>query len=248
MAVKGRIHSLESFGAADGPGVRYVIFLKGCNMRCKYCHNPDSWAHGDCTEAEVPELMKKILRYQSYWGKDGGITVSGGEPLLQAEFVTELFKAAKKENINTALDTSGEPFTKEEPMFSMYRELLEYTDLVLLDIKEINDDRHIRLTGKSNKNTLSMAEYLADIGKPTWIRHVLVPEYTDFDEDLEKLGNYIRNDLKNVVKTEILPYHTLGVFKWEKLGIKYDLDGIQAPSPERITNAKNMLSLDISTN
>ena len=243
MGVKGKIHSLESFGAADGPGVRFVVFLKGCNMRCRYCHNPDSWALEDCTLSEVPELISRIKRYQSYWGKDGGITVSGGEPLLQAEFVTELFKAAKEENINTALDTSGEPFTCDEPVFSVYRELLKYTDLVLLDIKEINDERHIRLTGKSNKNTLSMAKYLADINKPVWIRHVLVPEYTDFDEDLEELGNYIRNNLKNVTKTEVLPYHTLGVFKWEKLGINYSLDGISPPSSERITNAEKLLHL-----
>ena len=243
MGVKGKIHSLESFGAADGPGVRFVVFLKGCNMRCRYCHNPDSWALEECTLSEVPELISRIKRYQSYWGKDGGITVSGGEPLLQAEFVTELFKAAKEENINTALDTSGEPFTFDEPVFSVYRELLEYTDLVLLDIKEINDERHIRLTGKSNKNTLSMAKYLADINKPVWIRHVLVPEYTDFDEDLEELGNYIRNNLKNVTKTEVLPYHTLGMFKWEKLGINYSLDGISPPSSERIANAEKLLRL-----
>lgn len=244
MGIKGRIHSLESFGAADGPGVRYVVFLKGCNMRCKYCHNPDSWAHEEFSEMEVSELMNKILRYKSYWGKDGGITVSGGEPLLQSEFVTELFKAAKKENINTALDTSGEPFTREEPMFSSYKELLEYTDLVLLDIKEINDERHIKLTGKSNKNTLTMAEYLAGINKPVWIRHVLVPGYTDFDEDLEALGNYIRTNLKNVTRTEILPYHTLGTFKWEKLGIKYSLEGITPPSSDRITNAESFLKIN----
>ncbi len=240
MSTKGIIHSLESFGAADGPGVRFVIFLKGCNMRCRYCHNPDSWSKENGEEMSVDELMKKIMRYKSYWGADGGITVSGGEPLLQIEFVTELFKAAHAEGINTALDTSGNPFTKNEPFFTQFNNLMEFTDLVLLDIKEINSKRHIELTTQKNDNILEMAQYLSQINKPVWIRHVLVPQYSDFDEDLSELGEFISN-LSNVKRVEVLPYHTLGTFKWEKLGMKYTLDGISPPDQQRIKNAQERL-------
>lgn len=240
LSTKGIVHSLESFGAADGPGVRFVVFLKGCNLRCKYCHNPDSWGETGGEETDAGQLIKKILRYKSYWGEEGGITVSGGEPLIQIDFVTELFKLAKAEGIHTAIDTSGEPFTVEEPFISKFNELMKYTDLVLLDIKEINDERHKELTGKTNKNILSLAQYLSQIKMPVWIRHVLVPENTDYDEDLDALGEFI-STLSNVKKVEVLPYHTLGVFKWEKLGIKYRLEGISSPSSERMTNAQKRL-------
>lgn len=243
MGTKGIIHSFESFGAADGPGVRFVVFLKGCNMRCKYCHNPDSWSEKGGQEADADEVMKKVSRYKSYWGEEGGITVSGGEPLIQIDFVTELFKKAKLEGINTAIDTSGEPFTMKEPFISKFDELMKYTDLVLLDIKEIDDIKHRELTGKTNENILLLAEYLSKIQKPVWIRHVLVPENTDFDEDLDKLGEFI-SKLSNVKKVEVLPYHTLGVFKWENLGMKYRLEGIGTPTSERITNAKKRLGCD----
>lgn len=243
MGTKGIIHSFESFGAADGPGVRFVVFLKGCNMRCKYCHNPDSWSEKGGQESDADEVMKKVSRYKSYWGEEGGITVSGGEPLIQIDFVTELFKKAKLEGINTAIDTSGEPFTMKEPFISKFDELMKYTDLVLLDIKEIDDIKHRELTGKTNENILLLAEYLSKIQKPVWIRHVLVPENTDFDEDLDKLGEFI-SKLSNVKKVEVLPYHTLGVFKWENLGMKYRLEGIGTPTSERITNAKKRLGCD----
>lgn len=243
MGTKGIIHSFESFGAADGPGVRFVVFLKGCNMRCKYCHNPDSWSEKGGQEADADEVMKKVSRYKSYWGEEGGITVSGGEPLIQIDFVTELFKKAKLEGINTAIDTSGEPFTMKEPFISKFDELMKYTDLVLLDIKEIDDIKHRELTGKTNENILLLAGYLSKIQKPVWIRHVLVPENTDFDEDLDKLGEFI-SKLSNVKKVEVLPYHTLGVFKWENLGMKYRLEGIGTPTSERITNAKKRLGCD----
>lgn len=243
LGTKGIIHSFESFGAADGPGVRFVVFLKGCNMRCKYCHNPDSWSEKGGQEADADEVMKKVSRYKSYWGEEGGITVSGGEPLIQIDFVTELFKKAKLEGINTAIDTSGEPFTMKEPFISKFDELMKYTDLVLLDIKEIDNIKHRELTGKTNENILLLAEYLCKIQKPVWIRHVLVPENTDFDEDLDKLGEFI-SKLSNVKKVEVLPYHTLGVFKWENLGVKYRLEGIGAPTPERIKNAKKRLGCD----
>lgn len=240
MSITGKIHSLESFGAADGPGVRFIVFLKGCDMRCKYCHNPDSWAARGGEEWTPEDLFKKIIRYKSYWGKDGGITVSGGEPLLQIDFVTELFKLAKKEGVHTTIDTSGNPFTREEPFFSKFNELMKYTDLLLLDIKEINPERHLELTKQKNDNILDLAKYLAEINKKVWIRHVLVPDNSDFDEDLDKLGEFIAG-LGNVERVDVLPYHTLGTFKWENLGIKYSLEGIEPPSDERVENAKKRL-------
>ena len=238
----GHIHSTESFGAADGPGVRFIVFVRGCHMRCAYCHSPDTWEIGGEEETTASSLIKKALRYKSYWGTEGGITVSGGEPLLQIEFVTALFKLAKENGIHTTLDTAGNPFTREEPFFGKFNELMKYTDLVMLDIKEINPQRHKELTGFDNSNILDMARYLSEIQKPMWIRHVLVPETTDFDEDLDKLGAFIKT-LSNVERTEILPYHTLGRFKWDELGIKYRLDGISPPTKERIENAKLRLGI-----
>lgn len=235
--MKGYIHSTESFGAADGPGLRYIIFVRGCRMRCRYCHNPDTWDTNGGEEYTADELLKKAMRYKNYWKKGGGITVSGGEPLLQIDFLIELFKQAKAEGIHTVIDTAGNPFTREEPFFGRFNELMKYTDLLLLDIKEINSERHKALTGFDNKNILDMAKYLSEIGKPVWIRHVLVPGYSDFDEDLEALGSFI-DSLKNVERVEVLPYHTLGKFKWENLGIKYTLDEVSPPSEERIKNAE----------
>ncbi len=241
--ITGRIHSTESFGAADGPGVRFIIFTQGCRMRCRYCHNPDTWdIKGDdtCTDMTADELLKKALRYKSYWKNDGGITVSGGEPLLQIDFLLDLFKKAKAEGVGTCIDTAGNPFTREEPFFSKFRELMEYTDLLLLDIKEINPARHKDITGWDNANILDMARYLSEIGKPVWIRHVLVPELSDFDEDLDALSEFIKT-LNNVQRVEVLPYHTLGKFKWENLGIKYTLEDTNPPSPERVDNAQKKL-------
>ena len=220
----------------------FIVFVRGCHMRCAYCHNPDTWEIGGGEEITASSLIKKALRYKSYWGTEGGITVSGGEPLLQIEFVTALFKLAKENGIHTTLDTAGNPFTREEPFFGKFNELMKYTDLVMLDIKEINPQRHKELTGFDNSNILDMARYLSDIQKPMWIRHVLVPETTDFDEDLDKLGAFIKT-LSNVERTEILPYHTLGRFKWDELGIKYRLDGISPPTKERIENAKHRLGI-----
>lgn len=235
--MKGIIHSTESFGAADGPGLRYVIFVRGCRMRCRYCHNPDTWSAEGGEEISADEVLKKALRYRNYWKKDGGITVSGGEPLLQIDFLTELFKKAKAEGVNTVIDTAGNPFTREEPFFSKFNELMKYTDLLMLDIKEINPERHKALTGFDNANILDMARYLSEIKKPVWIRHVLVPGHTDFDEDLDALGEFI-DSLQNVERVEVLPYHTLGKFKWENLGIKYTLEDVSPPTEERIKNAE----------
>ncbi len=240
----GHIHSTESFGAADGPGVRFIVFMQGCHMRCRYCHNPDTWKMDGGDEVTADEILKRALRFKPYWGKDGGITISGGEPLLQIEFVIELFKKAKELGINTCIDTAGNPFTKEEPFFSKFEELMKYTDLLLLDLKEINPARHKDLTGFDNSNIIEMAKYLSEINKPVWIRHVLVPEHSDFDEDLDALGDFI-DTLSNVDRVEILPYHTLGKFKWENLGIPYTLESISPPSAERIENAKNRIHAGI---
>lgn len=240
----GHIHSTESFGAADGPGVRFIVFMQGCHMRCRYCHNPDTWKMDGGDEVTADEILKRALRFKPYWGKDGGITISGGEPLLQIDFVIELFKKAKELGINTCIDTAGNPFTKEEPFFSKFEELMKYTDLLLLDLKEINPTRHKDLTGFDNSNIIEMAKYLSEINKPVWIRHVLVPEHSDFDEDLDALGDFI-DTLSNVDRVEILPYHTLGKFKWENLGIPYTLESISPPSAESIENAKQRIHAGI---
>lgn len=239
----GMVHSLESFGSADGPGVRYVIFLSGCHMRCQFCHNPDTWDLRAGREYTASELIQTALRYRSYWGSEGGITVSGGEPLLQIDFLLELFSEAKKRDIHTTLDTSGNPFTREEPFFSKWKELMEVTDLVMLDIKHIDEEGHRILTGQSGENIKEMARLMSDLGQPMWIRHVLVPERNDKDEYLQALAAFIR-ELKTVERVEVLPYHTLGVFKWENLGIPYPLEGIAPPSPERVVHAKRILGIE----
>ncbi len=240
----GHIHSTESFGAADGPGVRFIVFMQGCHMRCRYCHNPDTWKMDGGDEVTADEILKRALRFKPYWGKDGVIAISGGEQLLQIDFVIELFKEGKELGINTCIDTAGNPFTKEEPFFSKFEELMKYTDLLLLDLKEINPARHKDLTGFDNSNIIEMAKYLSEINKPVWIRHVLVPEHSDFDEDLDALGDFI-DTLSNVDRVEILPYHTLGKFKWENLGIPYSLESISPPSAERIENAKQRIHAGI---
>lgn len=236
----GRIHSMESFGAADGPGVRFLVFLQGCHMRCRYCHNPDTWALSGGETLTAEEVLARALRYRTYWRAEGGITVSGGEPLLQLDFTTSLFQLAKAEGVHTALDTAGNPFTREQPFFGKFQTLMDATDLVLLDLKEINPQRHKELTGFDNANILDMARCLSDMGKPVWIRHVLVPGHTDLDEDLDALGAFI-DTLDNVQRVEVLPYHTLGKFKWENLGVPYSLEDVAPPSAERIKNAEQRL-------
>ena len=240
--IKGIIHSVESFGSADGPGVRYIIFLKGCQMRCKYCHNPDTWAGKNSEEMTADEVLAKALRYKNYWGNKGGITVSGGEALLQIDFLIDLFKKAKAQNVHTTLDTSGNPFTRENPFFDKFNELMKYTDLFMLDIKHMDDDAHIALTGQTNKNILDMAKYLSDNGKTMWIRHVLVPGITDSEEQLTKLKEFV-DTLETVDRVEVLPYHTLGVFKWEELGLPYGLEGVNPPSQEEVQRAKDILGI-----
>ena len=238
--MEGYIHSTESFGSVDGPGVRFVIFTAGCPMRCQFCHNPDTWNMKTGTLTSTDDLIKKALRYRSYWGDEGGITVSGGEPLLQIDFLTELFKKAKENGIHTTLDTSGNPFTREEPFFSKFNELMQYTDLILLDIKNIDEKEHIHLTGHTNKNILDLATYLSAMKKPVWIRHVLVPKRSDKDEYLDRLHEFILT-LHNVERVEVLPYHTLGAYKWKELGMEYPLEGIDPPTAERVENARKRL-------
>ena len=215
--IKGLIHSTESFGSVDGPGVRFIIFVQGCPLRCQFCHNPDTWNMTDkngATWRSADELLAQALRYRTYWKNGGGITVSGGEP--------------------------GGPFTREEPFFSKFQELMQYTDLLLVDIKHIDEKSHKELTGKTNKNILDMIRFLSDIKKPVWIRHVLVPERSDYDEYLNRLNDFIQT-LDNVERVEILPYHTLGAYKWKELGLDYPLEGINPPSRERVENAKKIL-------
>ncbi|MCI5639487.1 MAG: pyruvate formate-lyase-activating protein [Lachnospiraceae bacterium] len=240
---KGYVHSLESFGSADGPGVRYVIFLSGCAMRCQFCHNPDTWEIHSGTEYSPEELLKKAWRCHTYWGKDGGITVSGGEPLLQIDFLIELFTLAKEKGIHTTLDTSGNPFTKQEPFYSKWKKLMEVTDLVMLDIKHINEEVHKKLTGCTGKNIKEMAREMSDMGQPMWIRHVLVPGDNSQDKYLIEMKEFI-DSLKTVERVEILPYHTLGVFKWEKLGIPYPLEGVPTPTEEEVKHAKEILGIN----
>ena len=243
MEILGKVHSIESFGSADGPGVRFLIFLHGCPLRCQFCHNPDTWGLQKFSEETADALLKKAVRYKDYWGTNGGITVSGGEPLYQIDFLLDLLKKAKAQGINTCIDTSGGCFTREGEWFAKFEELMQYTDLLLLDIKEINNERHKVITGKENTNILEMARYLSDIKKPVWIRHVLVPERSDYDEDLKALHDFIET-LDNVQRVEVLPYHTLGVYKWKELGIPYKLEGIDPPTPTRVANAKALLHTD----
>lgn len=238
----GRVNSYETFGLVDGPGVRYVAFLQGCNMRCKYCHNPETWDKntGDCLTAE--ELFNKAYRYRNYWKNNGGITISGGEPLLQIDFVTEVFRLAKEKGVHTTLDTCGQPFKNEPEFLKKFDKLLEYTDLFMLDIKEFDDEKHKNLTGHTNKNIFAMAQYLSEHGKKMWIRHVLVPNLTDDEQGLKVLNQFIKQ-LKTVDKVEILPYHTLGLMKWEKLNIPYPLDGVKTPTQEEIEKAERILEI-----
>ncbi|MBY7142056.1 pyruvate formate lyase-activating protein [Virgibacillus sp. NKC19-3] len=240
--MKGRIHSVETCGTVDGPGLRYIIFTQGCPMRCQFCHNPDTWKMGDGNIITVDELMEDIITYLPFFqASGGGVTVSGGEPLLQTKFVTALFKELKKHDIHTAIDTSGSTFTKSAAYLETLDELLDLTDLILLDLKQINPEKHQALTGLSNERILAFATYLKERNTPVWIRHVLVPERNDFDKDLHDLADFI-DTLTNVEKIEVLPYHKLGVYKWETLGLDYQLEGIEPPTTARVRNAERILN------
>ena len=237
----GRIHSYESFGTVDGPGIRFVIFFQGCPMRCKYCHNPDTWEVGGGREVSAEDAVKEALKYKSYFGQKGGVTATGGEPMLQLSFLTELFSRLKAKGVHTCLDTSAAPFPAEEHADrSAFDELLNVTDLVLLDIKHIDEEAHRALTGRSGAHARAFANYLSERGKPMWIRHVLVPGITDDDGALLRLKAFI-DGLKTVEKVEVLPYHTLGIAKYRALGMEYPLEVVRPPEKERVQNARAIL-------
>ncbi|MDE7105590.1 MAG: pyruvate formate lyase-activating protein, partial [Anaeroplasmataceae bacterium] len=223
------------------PGIRFVIFFKGCPLRCKYCHNPDTWTTDSAEIYTVEELLAKILKYQSYYGENGGVTVSGGEPLMQIDFVIALFQKLKEYGLHTACDTSGISFNKKDSQnVKKHEELLKVTDLFLLDIKHIEDDEHKSLTGLSNQSILDFARFLSDHQKSMWIRHVIVPGITLKKDALIKLRSFI-DSLNSVEKVEVLPYHTMGTVKYDNLGLEYPLKGVNPPTPEEIIFAKSIL-------
>lgn len=239
--IKGRIHSVESCGTVDGPGIRYVIFTQGCLLRCQYCHNADTWEIGKGKEVTAEEIMQDVMCYLPFIeASGGGITVSGGEPLLQLDFLIELFKKCKQAGIHTTIDSSGGCYSEEAEFQEKLDALMEYTDLILLDLKHIDPKKHRKLTGKTNEHILQFARYLSEKKKSIWIRHVLVPGITDDTEDLRNLSSFIQS-LSNVQRVEVLPYHKLGVYKWEALGHRYPLAEIEPPVEEDIQKAKHIL-------
>ena len=237
MNNSGKIHSIETCGTVDGPGVRFVVFLQGCPMRCLYCHNPDTWDFNGGKEMTVEEILTKFDGVKEFL-KNGGLTATGGEPLVQIDFVTELFREAHVKGIHTALDTSGILFNKDNT--AKIDELLKFTNLVMLDIKHIDDNEHKKLTGHSNIAVLEFAQYLSDKNVPMWIRHVVVPTITDKKEYLEKLGRFL-SGLKNIQALDVLPYHNMAIPKYENLGIPYQLKQISPLTKEQAIEARNII-------
>lgn len=236
--VKAYIHSFETMGAVDGPGIRFIVFMQGCSLKCKYCQNRDTWAKKSGKLYTVEEVINKINKYTNYFkASNGGVTISGGEPLLQASFLIELFKKLKEKGIHTAIDTSGIISLTDE-----IKELIELTDLILLDIKCINDNICQDLCGASNKKELEFAKYLSEKNKKIWIRQVLVPGYTDNEKDLIKLRKFV-DKLGSVEKIEVLPYHDMGKYKWEDLGVKYELENVKSPTENQIKRVKEILKI-----
>ena len=243
----GRINKLETFGSVDGPGVRFVVFMQGCPMRCLFCHNPETWdfkgENAGAFDITPEDLLKKALRYKSYWGTDGGITVSGGEPLMQMDFLIEFFELAKAAEVHTCIDTSGVNFVRTEPYFGKFQHLMDVTDLLLVDLKIMDPEMHKKLTGHPIDHNLDMFRYLDEIHKPIWIRHVLVPGISDNDEYLEQAHQFI-STLSNVKKVEVLPYHSLALAKYQEMGLDYALKDTKSPSPERVQNANRILKTE----
>ncbi len=235
--IKGRIHSTESFGTVDGPGVRFVVFFQGCPLRCKYCHNPDTWDFSGGREVTADELMKEYDSYKEFL-RSGGITATGGEPLAQPEFLTELFRLAKSKGVHTCLDTSAGCYDPDS--HSRIDEALKYTDLVMLDIKHIDDAAHKQLTGHTNRNILAFAEHIRELGIPVWIRHVVVPGITDDRDELFRLGEYIAT-LKNIKALDVLPYHDMAKSKYEQLGIPYPLPDTPPLTKEQAIAAREII-------
>ena len=237
MAVIGRIHSVESFGTVDGPGIRFITFMQGCLMRCQYCHNRDTWDLDGGKEVLVDELMSQIISYRPFLdASNGGVTASGGEAILQAEFVAELFTACQQEGIHTCLDTNG--FVRRYD--AVIDELLDVTDLVMLDLKQLDDSIHQNLVGVSNHRTLEFARYLAKRNQKTWIRYVVVPGWSDDDKSTHMLGKFTQN-MTNIEKIELLPYHELGKHKWIAMGEEYGLEGVKPPTKEIMDRVKSIL-------
>ena len=237
--MKGYIHSEESFGTVDGPGLRYVVFTQGCPMRCLFCHNPDTWKMNSGNQVEASEILARYNKNRSFY-KNGGITVTGGEPLVQLEFLTELFTLAKQEGIHTCVDTSGITYQDTDSYREKLDLLLNVTDLVMLDIKHIHPDKHLHLTKQKNENILKFAKYLDKKQIPLWIRHVVVPNLTDDPNDLHELGRFI-GTLSNLKALDVLPYHTMGVNKYQQLGIEYPLEGVEALPKEKAMEARKMI-------
>ncbi len=236
--VTGRIHSFESLGAVDGPGIRFVVFMQGCHLKCKYCQNRDTWDINSGEQYTVKQVVEKIMRYKNYIvASNGGVTLSGGEPLLQQDFVISLFQELKKQNISTCLDTSG-MFTITDKI----KQIVDLTDIFLLDIKSINDETCKWLTGSSNSLELEFAKYINEKNKRIWIRQVLVPDITDKKEDLLKLKDFLKTI--NVEKFEFLPYHDLGKYKWEKLGLPYELEDVRVASNKDVERAKEIMEIE----
>jgi pyruvate formate lyase activating enzyme len=236
--MKGYIHSIETLGAVDGPGVRFVVFFQGCPMRCLYCHNPDTWEMNVGTLTDTDELIEKVTRNISFY-RTGGITATGGEPLMQIDFLTELFSKAKANNIHTCIDTSGITFNPDDT--GKFDKLIEVTDLVMLDIKHIDENEHIKLTKQSGKNVLEFAKYLNSKNKKMWIRHVIVPGITLNDEYLKQLGEFLNPIRDNIEKIETLPYHSLGKHKYDNMGLDYPLSGTLDGTKEQGEHAKQLI-------
>lgn len=235
--VFANVHSIETFGAFDGPGIRYVLFLQGCPFQCQYCHNRDTWSTKQNKMMTVDDVLTDYETYRTFY-KNGGLTVSGGEPLLQIHFLIELFKKAKEKGIHTCLDTSGGTYHAMHN--DLFIELMKYTDLILLDIKQINDEKHLALTKNSNKHVLAFAQFLDQHQKKMVIRHVLVPTLTDDEKDLKNLRSFL-DTLHYVVSIEVLPYHKAGISKWKELGVKYELEHIEKPNLDIIKKAETIL-------
>jgi len=239
--VKGRINQLESFGTVDGPGIRFVVFFQGCPLRCQFCHNPDTWEpnlegvenNGKGSGEFTPdELVEEVLRYKNYI-RTGGVTATGGEPLMQPEFLREFFRLCKEEGIHTCLDTSGAIYNEKALA------VMEYTDLVMLDLKTLDDNLHKTYTGATRENNHRWMEHLQKIGKPTWIRHVVVPTITDNEERLQAVADYI-SQYSCIERVELLGYHIMGEAKYQKMGIPYPLQGIPPIQPERLNEIREM--------
>ena len=236
-----RVHSYESMGTFDGPGLRLVIFLQGCNFRCLYCANPDTIdAKGESQETSIEEIMRLAMNEKAFFGKKGGVTFSGGEPTVQAAALIPLVKRLKEQGINVCIDTNGSIWNDD------VEELFHLVDLVLLDVKQFNPERHCLLTSRSNEQTLRTAKWLEDNEKPFWLRYVLVPGYSAFEEDIRALGENLVS-YKMVQRVEILPYHTLGVHKYEAMGWEYKLAGVKENTPEQLDEAKALFDQYFST-